>query len=199
MSRIVSRNVGTTQLKNRYRQIMGQDPPAINKAEETYSSYRNKLVNQMLGQPDTKLKYGERISKNKTTDRPQGVGRPRTTGRARVCEIVGKGKNTDKLAEQNYECKAQRRSPEMKEEKESKQEEQNISIQQLETKGIDVMRRIVTALIPSRQRTATILRERYDARRGVLNDLSVADMVDLLRQNNITEITGSDAMRILLR
>ena len=199
MSRTISRNVGTNQLKNRYRQIMGQDPPPINKEEETYSSYRNKLVNQMLGQPNTKLKYGERVSKNKPTDKPSGVGRPRTTGRARVCEIVGKGKNTDKLAEQNYECKAQPR-PEMKEEKEFKEEEeQTITIQQLETKGIDVMRRIVTALIPSRQRTGTILRERYDARRGVLNDLSVPDMVDLLRQNNITEITGSDAIRILLR
>ena len=198
----ISRNVSLPTIKNNYLQIMGR-PPRAKKPDETYNAYKNLLVNAMLKRPNVTLKYGERISKNKPSDKAeQGqVGRPRTlaSGRKRVCEIVAKGKNKNKVAEQNYECKSEVMGVEVKEEKEFKEEEKFIGINELENKGFDILRRIVTALVPKPQRTKTILQERYGARRGVLNDLSVANMIDLLRQSGVERISSEDAFKILLK
>jgi hypothetical protein len=197
MATIISRNVSLPTIKRQYRQIVGNNPRPKTE-QQTYENYKNLLVNLMLEQPNTKLKYGERISKNKPTDRTgERTGRPRTTGRERVCEIVKRGTNTTRLAEQNYECKKQARPRpvEAKEEKEFKQD--FISIEELQNLAEDGLRRIITALIPIRQRNKTILQERYNARRGVLNDLTRPQLLDLLRQNNLTEISSDDAVRIL--
>lgn len=195
----ISRNVPIPTLKNQYRNIMG-NPPRAKRENESYNAYKNVLVNTMLAQHGVHLKYGERVSKNRPTDKEGGVGRPRTTGsnRERVCAIVPKGKNTDKVAEQNYECKG-RGVPAVEEKKQEEPVEEFVSINQLENKGIDIMRRVITALVPANRRTKAILQERYNARRGVLNDLSVPNMIDLLRQNNITQISSTDAFKILLK
>lgn len=198
----ISRNVPIQTLRNQYRNIIGNAPRAKGE-NETYESYKNVLVNTMLGRPGVKLKFGERISKNTPTDSTGSIGRPKTNGsnRQRVCEIVAKGKNDNKVAEQNYVCR--RRRIEQKEEREVKEEkefkEEFVTLNQLESRGIDIMRRVVTALIPTNRRTKTILQQQYNARRGVLNDLSVANMIDLLRRNNITQISSSDAVKILLK
>ena len=191
----ISRHIPLPQLKQQYRNIVGRQPRA--KIEnETYISYKNYLVNELLQRPNTTLKYGERISKNKPTDKTGGkVGRPRTTGRQRICNIVKAGTNTNRLAEQNYECKKQQAPVEQKQEQEFKQD--FISLDELQGLAEDGLRRIITALIPIRQRNKSILQERYDARRGVLNDLTRPQLLDLLRQNNLTEISADDAVKIL--
>lgn len=190
----ISRHTALPQLKQQYRNIVGEEPRVKNQ-NETYIAYKNVLVNRLLQTPNTTLKYGERISKNKTTDTSNGrVGRPRTTGRNRVCNIVKKGTNTNRVAEQNYECKRQA-PPEQKQEQEFKQD--FISLNELQGLAEDGLRRIITALIPVRQRNKQILQERYNARRGVLNDLTRPQLLNLLTENNLTEISADDAVKIL--
>jgi len=223
----ISRKATVQAIKTQYRNIVGAEPRP-KQPQETYNSYKNVLIQEMLQRPNVSLVAGERISKNKPTDRTGAkVGRPRTTGRQRVCEIVAKGKNTNKLAEQNYECKRSaanappatpRRpqtpaspiiySPEMKQAQtprrveEKKQEaeiEEFIDISQLENKGIDILRRIVTALVPVAQRNKNILIDRYRVNKGVLTELSVRQMIDLLRNTGITRISSADAIKVLLK
>lgn len=191
----ISRHTALPQLKQQYRNIVGRQPRAKTE-DETYIAYKNILINELLQRPNITLKYGERISKNKPTDPSGGrVGRPRTTGRDRVCNIVKRGTNTTRVAEQNYECKRQQAPVEQKQEQEFKQD--FISLEELQGLAEDGLRRIITALIPIRQRNKQILQERYNARRGVLNDLSRPQLLNLLRENNLTEISADDAVRIL--
>lgn len=184
----ISRHTPLPQLKQQYVDIVGQQPPQKTE-NETYIAYRNRLVNQLLQQPNTKLRYGERISKNKPTDKTgDHIGRPRTTGRDRVCSIVAKNTNTNRVQEQNYECKRQQQpQPEVK----------SISTEELQDFTEDGLRRIITAIIPSRLRNKQLLQQRYNAKRGVLNDLTRPQLLDLLELNNITEINSQDAIKIL--
>ena len=184
---IISRNVALPELKQTYKKLIGSEPRR-KITSESYNAYRNFLVNKMLEKPNVELKFGERVSKNKPSDRSvdgaiPSVGRPRTTGRERVCEVVKSGANNAKVAAQNYECKAQ--------------DDSRLSLVELRGIPEDSLRRITTALIPSRQRSKKILEERYQARRGVLNDLSREQMLDLLQVNGINSINQEQAFKIL--
>lgn len=183
---IISRNVALPELKQTYKKLIGSEPRR-KITSESYNAYRNFLVNKMLEKPNVELKFGERVSKNKPSDRSvdgatPSVGRPRTTGRERVCEVVKSGANNSKVSAQNYECKAK---------------DSRLSLAELRGIPEDSLRRIITALVPSRQRTKKNLEERYQARRGVLNDLSREQLLDLLQVNGIDSINQEQAFKIL--
>lgn len=226
----ISRRTGLNELKRQYMRIVGELPP--NKiAGTSYIAYKNVLINEMLKKPNVSLRFGERISKNKPLDwQEQKIdskgGRPRTTGRERICNIVKAGTNTNRLAEQNYECKGQPRTPRFEtpqtprqptpqtpreptprqptprqptpeEKKEVIVIRDGIDFKELQNITEDGLRRIITSLIPYRDRNKDLLIERYNAPRGVLNDLKRPSLLDLLERNNIREISGSMALRIL--
>jgi len=221
----ISRRTGLRELKLQYLQVTGRPAPD-KKQEETYLGYKNILINEMLKNPNVKLRFGERISKNKPTDyQEQKIdrrgGRPRTTGRERICNIVKKGTNTNRVSEQNYECKRQPRTPreqtprietpqptprqptprqptpQQEEKKEVIVIRDGIDFKELQSVTEDGLRRIITALIPYRQRNKDLLIERYNVPRGRLNDLKRPQLLDLLQRNNITEISGDSALKIL--
>lgn len=223
----ISRRIPLRELKSQYLQIVGELPPN-KKQEDTYLGYKNLLINEMLKKPNVKLRFGERISKNKPTDyQEQKIdrrgGRPRTTGRERICNIVKAGTNTNRLAEQNYECKGQPRTPRIEtpqtprietprqptprqptprqptpeEKKEVIVIRDGIDFKELQSITEDGLRRIITSLIPYARRNKDMLIERYNVPRGVLNDLKRPQLLDLLQQNNIREISGSMALKIL--
>jgi len=225
----ISRRTPLRELKLQYLQIVGELPPN-KKQEDTYLGYKNLLINEMLKKPNVKLRFGERISKNKPTDyQEQKIdrrgGRPRTVGRERICNIVKAGTNTNRVAEQNYECKGQPRTPRIETPQTSRIEtpqptprqptpRQPTPRQPEEKKevivirdGIDFkelqsitdagLRRIITSLIPYERRNKDMLIERYNAPRGVLNDLKRPQLLDLLQRNNIREISGDTALKIL--
>jgi len=186
----ISRQQSVRQIRQTYIRLVGGVVPE-KKENETYDSYKNKLINRLLEVPNVKLRFGERISKNKPTDRVVGgrkTGRPRTTGRQRVCQIVAKGKNTNRVSEQNYECKGQ---------VEDDGVEEIITLQQLQNIDINILRRIVIHLIPARRRNKQFLTDTYQV--TAINQLNKNQLFDLLRRSGITEISQSDAIKVILK
>ena len=183
----ISRNLPLAKVKKQYIDIMGKIPRP-QRENESSNAYKNVLVNAMLVQHATNLKYG-------------AVSHPPTIGlnKPQVYVIANKVVKEKKHEKAIGEFVSKNTNKVVKEKKQEEPIGEFVTINQLENKNIDILRRVVTTLIPSKQRTKSILKERYNARRGVLNDLSVPNMIDLLRQNNITQISSTDAFRILLK
>ena len=190
----ISRQQSVRDIRQTYIRLVGGVVPE-KKENETYDSYKNKLINRLLEVPNVKLRFGERISKNKPSDRVVGgrkTGRPRTSGRERVCQIVAKGKNTNRVSEQNYECKGQ-----VEEKKYDDGVEEIITLRQLENIDINILRRIATHLIPTRRRNKQFLTDTYQV--TTMNQLNKNQLFDLLRRSGITEISQSDAIKVILK